>query len=284
MKFSGSIAIGLTYGYSTALKTILNESCGKVQNISGLHIILIRTSEAPGDEEILKAELMADYKDQGLKCDIMPIEAIEKKEMQLQLNSIFVGIEGINKHGDIVHPRGGSEIIREIKKVNPDIEVYAFGESYKVLDFTEKDIDYTKLSLFRSENINYVVTDDGVHERKEVYLFNWNEIPGKDSNGLLEFLKQKFQFTWVTKKIIEKIDTVISISTENNSAKLKLNNDKNKAFLIINDEITDEFIVKKENDKLNIYIEKWEVDGNLFDDLSCCAKHWQETLKLKKIL
>ena len=132
-----------------------------VQDIKKLHIILI--SEAPGgDEEVLRAELKADYP--GLRCDIMPIDVIKEKEMERQINSIFVGIEGINKQGDIVHPRGGSNVIRKIKEYEAD--VYAFGESYKVLDFTEADIDYTKLSLSRSENIDYVVTDHGVHERE----------------------------------------------------------------------------------------------------------------------
>ncbi len=165
LDFSGSIAIGLTYGYSAALKRVLKQICKYCDNIKGLRIILIRTNDAPGDEELLRAELIADYRE--LKCDIMPIEVIEQKEIQLQMRSIFVGLESINKRGDIVHPRGGSEIIREIKKYNPDIKVYAFGESYKVLNFTEEDIDYTKLSLFRSKNVNYVVTDDGVHERKD---------------------------------------------------------------------------------------------------------------------
>lgn len=135
-----------------------------VENIRLLRIILIKCSEAHGDEEILKAELMADYP--GLKCDIMPIEVIERREIQRQIGNIFVGIEGINKQGDIIHPRGGSEVIRKIRKYKKDTEVYAFGESYKVLDFTEDDLDYTKLLLFRHENIDYVVTDHGVHERK----------------------------------------------------------------------------------------------------------------------
>ncbi|MCK4734479.1 MAG: hypothetical protein KAT65_18630 [Methanophagales archaeon] len=135
-----------------------------VENIGLLRIILIKGSEAPGEEEILKAELMADYP--GLKCVIMPIEVIEKKEIQRRIGVIFVGIESINKQGDIVHPRGGSDVIRKIKEYRKDTEVYAFGESYKVQDFTEDDIDYTKLSLFLHENIDYLVTDHGVHKRE----------------------------------------------------------------------------------------------------------------------
>ncbi|MFZ2071315.1 MAG: hypothetical protein WAV32_06945 [Halobacteriota archaeon] len=169
------IAIGLASGYSVALRRILKGICEHVQDIKKLDIILI--SEAPGDdEEVLRAELKADYL--GLRCDIMPIDVIEKKEMERQINSIFVGIESINKQGDIVHPKGGSDVIRKIKKY--EANVYAFGESYKVLDFTEDDIDYTKLSLSRNENIDYVVTDHGVHERDGK---NWR-IEGKLVNNL----------------------------------------------------------------------------------------------------
>lgn len=167
--FSGSIAVGLTFGYSAVLKIILKRIIDdNIQNIRGLHIILIRSSEAPGDEEILKAELLADYGFQGLKCHILPIEAIEKKEIQFKIKSIFVGIESINKRGDIVHPRGGSEVIRKIQELNKDIgeyiKVYAFGESYKVQDFKD-NIDFTKLSLFLHDNVDFVVTDHGVHEK-----------------------------------------------------------------------------------------------------------------------
>jgi hypothetical protein len=164
--FAQPIAIGLTSGYSAALKKILQGICGDVGDIRLLRIILIKKGEVSGGEEILKAELMAGYP--GLKCDIVPIEVIGQKEIQrrIRIGNIFVGIESINKKGDIVHPRGGSEIISTIKELNKDIKVYAVGESYKVQEFTELDIDYTKLSLFLYENIDYVVTDHGVHERK----------------------------------------------------------------------------------------------------------------------
>ncbi len=164
--FAQPIAIGLTSGYSAALKKILQGICRDVEDIKLLRIILIKKGEVPSGEEILKAELMAGYP--GLKCDIVPLEVIEQKEIQrrIRIGNIFVGIESINKKGDIVHPRGGSEIISRIKILNENIKVYAVGESYKVQDFTELDIDYTKLSLFLYENIDYVVTDHGIHERK----------------------------------------------------------------------------------------------------------------------
>ena len=231
-----------------------------VENIGLLSIILIKGSEAPGEEEILKAELMADYP--GLKCVIMPIEVIEKKEIQRRIGVIFVGIESINKQGDIVHPRGGSEIIRKIKEYRKDTEVYAFGESYKVQGFTEDDIDYTKLSLFRNENIHYVVTDHGVHKRVW-YLFSWDSIPGADNEKLIRFLKDDFDIEWAESAKIRKSDnTTISISTNEKSAEIKMDEKKEKAILKISDGRTHDLKIKTESDKLNIYREenKWKLE------------------------
>ena len=168
------IATGLTFGYSAALRKILQGLCKENRQ---LRTILI-SREAPGAEEILKAELIVDCP--RLKCDIMPFEVIKRREIQRQIGVIFVGIESINKQGDIVHPRGGSEIIRKIKEYRKDTKVYAVGESYKVQEFTEDDIDYTKLSLFRHEYVDYVVTDHGVHEREGE---SW-KIGGKVVNNL----------------------------------------------------------------------------------------------------
>jgi len=284
LDFAQPIAIGLASGYSAALRRILKGICEHVQDIKKLHIILI--SEAPGgDEEVLRAELKADYP--GLRCDIMPIDVIKEKEMERQINSIFVGIEGINKQGDIVHPRGGSDVIKKMKKYEAD--VYAFGESYKVLDLTEADIDYTKLSLSRSENIDYVVTDHGVHKREEnkwklekvvedKLLFSWDSVPGTDNEKLRRFLKDDFDIEWVESAEIHKSDdTTISISMNGKSAEIKMDEKKEKAILKIRDGRIHYLKIRTENDKLNIYKAKI-VEEALKDNLGCCAQHWKNVL------
>jgi hypothetical protein len=71
-----------------------------------------------------------------------------------------------------------------------------------------------------------------------------------------ELLSQKFGIIWVIEAKIEKIEdgTKIRVSdTETNSLSLTLNDEKTRAILEISDGRTDEFIVKKENDNLNIY-------------------------------
>ncbi len=88
----------------------------------------------------------------------------------------------------------------------------------------------------------------------EEYLFGWDKIPGNDNWRLEGFLLQNFGIDWVKKAKIEKIDDgkTIKLSAENNHISLKLNNEKTRVNIEIDDGRTDEFIVKKENGELNI--------------------------------
>ena len=87
-----------------------------------------------------------------------------------------------------------------------------------------------------------------------MYLFSWENVPGKDNGKLIEYLEQKYGVDWVRTAKIEKIDNnEIRIAIEKNFLSLKLNNENTKVTLTINKVRTDEFIVKKENSKLNIY-------------------------------
>ena len=87
-----------------------------------------------------------------------------------------------------------------------------------------------------------------------MYLFSWDNVPGKDNGRLVEYLEQKYGVDWVRTAKIEKIDNnEIKISTEKNFLSLKLNNEKTKVTLTINNIKTDELIVKIENSKVNIY-------------------------------
>lgn len=87
-----------------------------------------------------------------------------------------------------------------------------------------------------------------------MYLFNWDNIPGKDDGKLIQFLEQKYGVDWIRSAKIEKIDNnEIRVYTEKNSLSLRLDNENTKVTLSINNIKTDEFIVKTENSKLNIY-------------------------------
>ena len=85
-------------------------------------------------------------------------------------------------------------------------------------------------------------------------LFSWENIPGKDNGRLIEYLEQKYGVDWARTAKIEKIDkNEIRVATEKNNLSLRLNNENTKVTLTINKVKTDEFIVKTENSKLNIY-------------------------------
>lgn len=106
-----------------------------------------------------------------------------------------------------------------------------------------------------SEKLDLNLINEAIKQIEKLYLFSWDEIPRKDDSRLIEYLIKNFGINWITTAKIEKIGEIgtISISTENNSLSLRLNNEKTRVNLTIDDGRTDEFLVKKESGKLNIY-------------------------------
>ncbi|HWR26316.1 MAG TPA: hypothetical protein VN316_00405, partial [candidate division Zixibacteria bacterium] len=91
----------------------------------------------------------------------------------------------------------------------------------------------------------------------ERYLFSWNEIPGPDSSRLIEFLKQDLCIDWAKKEQIKKDEKSerITISDGKKSISLKLNDDKTKINVIVDQCLIMDLPVKEENGNLNIYFE-----------------------------
>lgn len=107
---------------------------------------------------------------------------------------------------------------------------------------------------------------------KPDYLFSWDEIKEKDSVKFIEFLKQEYGIDGVKKENIQKPDyRTIEVSNGNKSLSLKLNDEKTKVNLTIDDR-TDEFLVKTENDKLNIYKPKHEKPGDKREPVTTLIK------------
>jgi hypothetical protein len=79
-----------------------------------------------------------------------------------------------------------------------------------------------------------------------LYLFDWNKIPEIDNILLINYLKQNFGITWLDSSEIKKIDNgnTIFVSTEKNHLSLKLNDEKDKINLEIDDGRTYELGVK----------------------------------------
>ncbi len=98
------------------------------------------------------------------------------------------------------------------------------------------------------------------------YLFRWNDVPGIEEQRLKEILLKKYSIDWVKKANIKKVDNTITLrSTENKTLSITIslnNNDKTlatKAILTLDDGRTDDFVLKKENGKIDIYDKKIRV-------------------------
>ncbi len=171
------LAIALTFGYSKILEFLLDKMLVNAkqmgEDIKRMQLILIKSEQKFGDEEFLRAELIGKHSE--LNCSIMPLAAI--RERGLRIGKVFVGIESIDISGDIVHPRGSVEGIKEIKDFAPNASFYAFGETYKVKQFNKILIDYTKLAFSKHEYINYVITDHGIHRLNKG---TWESFDGKN--------------------------------------------------------------------------------------------------------
>ncbi|NJD77852.1 MAG: hypothetical protein FIB08_12280 [Candidatus Methanoperedens sp.] len=172
------ISIALTYGYSVVLSGVLKEILvmAKKQNRAHeLHIKLIKSegfkTQTRGGkillrgEQQLRDELVSEDRSIEDRCNVFPIEMIKERGIESQISKIFIGIESISTSGNVVHPRGETNIINQIKNKNPNVEVYAFGETYKVQVFDEYHVDYSKLSLLDGKLIDYIITDHEVLRR-----------------------------------------------------------------------------------------------------------------------
>lgn len=102
------------------------------------------------------------------------------------------------------------------------------------------------INIYKDETVGFVTAN-------KYDLLDWIKIPGNDSLRLIDFLKVKYGIDWVKTAKIEKIDDgkAIRVYTEKKFLLLKLNNEKTKLIIEIDDGIIDKFIMMKENDKLN---------------------------------
>jgi hypothetical protein len=102
---------------------------------------------------------------------------------------------------------------------------------------------------------------------KNGYLFSMDSVPGDDDEKLKEFLREDFNIDWTENAEIFKSDDgkTISIRKNENTAKIIIDEKKEKATLKITDGRTHELKVKTENGKLIIYKrEDVETLGGIF--------------------
>jgi hypothetical protein len=96
------------------------------------------------------------------------------------------------------------------------------------------------------------------YEKRNYYLFSWNNVPGKDIERLKTFLMEDFNIGWAENAEILKNndDKIICISMDKYSAEIIIDKQKKEATLKISDGRTSVFDVKNEYYKQNIYKKK----------------------------
>ncbi|ODS39372.1 hypothetical protein BEH94_10640 [Candidatus Altiarchaeales archaeon WOR_SM1_SCG] len=125
-------------------------------------------------------------------------------------------------------------------------------------------------------------------------LFNWNDVPGNDSERLIKFLKDNLKIEWVENAEIRKTNDgkTITITKDSNSLAFKLNQKKRKAILEISGGKTHEYILEEENGKIKIYeivkpsnpvieeyLKKWDSLENYVQQERSLKKLFTETYK-----
>jgi len=163
---------------------------------------------------------------------------------------------------------------------------YEHGEVFVLDDGTETDLDLGHYERFLNLNLdrNSSITNGKIYkevidnERKGVYLgktvqiiphvtnvitehiqqrylFGWENIPGKDGVQLLKFLKEALNIELTENVSIEKSDNgeVITVAEDKKFIEIKLNKKENILTLKIRGGNTYQYILKKEDGKINIY-------------------------------
>lgn len=138
----------------------------------------------------------------------------------------------------------GQKLWLELKRSNTSYYVPNFTDDPAKVDILGRKA-FAKMLAMRLRRLR--------NENK--YLFCWDEIPGNDSIKLIEFLERDFGINWVKQERIEKSHDgrTISFSEGTNSLFLRLNNQKTRVILKINDVRVYELVVKIENNRLNLY-------------------------------
>jgi hypothetical protein len=100
-----------------------------------------------------------------------------------------------------------------------------------------------------------LLNDEYNSTSEKMYVFSWMKVPGTDDKRLKEFLGKKYHIDWVYTAGIAKSEDgkTISISEEDTTLSLTLNDEDSEVILKIDNIETDEFIAKEENGELNIY-------------------------------
>ncbi|MCK4297706.1 MAG: hypothetical protein KAX28_13755, partial [Candidatus Marinimicrobia bacterium] len=141
-----------------------------------------------------------------------------------------------------------------------DIHRHEFGDTkYRYVKY------YLQGTTRFREYFHPVITQlsDEVSDEDKHYLFDWDKVPGDDSQQIIEFLKDNPKIEWVKEPVISKSDDK-TITVEENGKSLTLIKEEN-TLIIKSDGKEYIYVLKKENDKLYISKDKITRRGPIYE-------------------
>jgi hypothetical protein len=112
---------------------------------------------------------------------------------------------------------------RNIAPPNDSIQKEAVGVSSQNLTQSSKEENLPEISITSFSSIYKHDNSDN----EDIYLFNWENVPGNESHGLLSFLKNELQISWVENAQITKDEKnkTIRVFNNENSIDVMLSNE-----------------------------------------------------------
>jgi len=169
-----------------------------------------------------------------LVCYNPESETVKNKALDGKIRSIKEKVEQLNKQDESPD--------NKLSKINALIGNFNLKRAFTVIK-NEKE---SRLEL----------------KRNKVFLFNWDDVPGKHSKRFLKFLEEDLKISWVKNTKIKKTNDnkTIKLMHKEDSITLELNKKGNKIIIETNGGETYEYTLEIEDGKLKVY-GKYETDA-----------------------
>jgi len=217
---------------STLLTNLIVQTKAAVGNLKTRHFVLIRLTEVKQDLQMLKDKL---GRNENISKELAALKT--KVAGVVSADSDFRSLQATDKslEDDI------NEIQRAIQNQPKSVAELLDKLRSRLISLQDKFEPFVKASA-----------KELVANRQ--HLFRWDNVPGRDSQRLLSYLRN-FGMEWVENAEIQKTDDdkSIHISKDGLWVKIMLNNATGKATLTSSDWITIDLNVTEENNERNIY-------------------------------
>ncbi len=189
---------------------------------------------------------------------------------------VLLDLANENKLQDTILPPGQSLNGIVAFRVN-SLYNRSFLLKYDTMTVTSASFEKSIEALEAAEYFNYSIAlgtppYNLLTDSNEMILFSWDEIPGNDSQRLIEYLRYEFGIDGETAGI-DKIDDgkTIIVADRNNRISIRYNDEKNRVNLKKDDGRAFELNASTENGKLNIYGRTRGSYEPIFDDTDTWA-------------